>query len=494
MLSSGAISPFVAKAQTVNFGAASSTKLSKHCRGDGTDEAEKIEKVLNGSYLYVEVDEPPGGVAYGIGRKEGVRLRSGLELDGTGFGKFIRAGRWINGQLCLRNSDFTNGNAGIKLNNIRLEGRRQTDPTVPERDTDCDTTGIVFRVLADTPEEKLRNITLTGVEVHNWPGMGIRVVNGKHFNYTDVKNINSARDGIRFTAACYDLNLLRCVSQNTGETSFGFWATGFVYGQPNNNIPAGDLHDVTLTNCQSSTRLNAQYGAALMLYGVRAVRASNCTFGPAKNDVVHVSSDSWTNKMYVPTDILIENCKMLGGSLNSFEVAANRAVRVEARNNYMSKPARNCVHVRPMTKRGVRDLDVRIIDNTLVAPRRDHIVIDNGVRGVTLSGNRLVYSDATRPSITNVEPREGTVVTRVRPTIKAVVKDNRGGSGITKRSITLFFNGHKIDPSKFKYFQYSGNLTYQTPQLKNGRHTVRIVAEDAAKNTASRSWNFTVKV
>jgi hypothetical protein len=288
----------------------------------------------------------------------------------------------------LRNSDFTNGNAGIKLNNIRLEGRRQTDPTVPKRDTDCNTTGIVFRVLADTPEEKLRNIALTGVEVRNWPGIGIRVINGKHINLTDVKNINSSRGGIRFTAACYDLNLLRCASKATGDTSFGFWATGFVYGQPNNNIPAGDLHDVTLTDCQSSTRLNARHGAALMLYGARAVTARNCTFGPAKNDVVHISSDTWTRTEFVPKDILIHNCKMLGGSLNSFEVSADRAVRVEARNNYMSKPARNCVHIRPKTK-GVRDLDVKIIDNTLVAPQRDHILIEDGVRGVTLSGNKL---------------------------------------------------------------------------------------------------------
>jgi hypothetical protein len=491
MLSSNAVSPFVAKAQTVNFNAAASTKLSQHCRGDGKDEAEKIEEVFK-NYTFVEVDEPAGGKGYGIGRLQGVRMPSGLELDGTGYGKFIRAGSWKRGQLCLRNSDFTNGNSGIKLNNIRLEGFRTTDPTVPDVDSECDTTGIVLRVLDDTPEEKLRNITLTGVEVHNWPGMGIRVVNGKHMNFTDVKNINSSRDGIRFTAYCYDINLLRCISKKTGDTAFGLWATGFVYGQPNTDIPAGDLHDVTLTNCQSSTRLNAQYGAALMIYGARAVTASGCTFGPAKNDVVHVNSDTWTEKEFVPTDILIQNCKMLGGSLNSFEVAADHAVRVEARSNYMSRPARNCVHIKPMTD-GVHSLDVRIIDNTLFAPERDHIVIEPGIKGVTLSGNKLLYDDTTPPAITNVEPAKGSTVTRPRPLIKAVVKDNNGGSGVTKKGISLYLDGRKIDPSKFNYYQFSGNLTYWPPALTNGKHTVKIVAKDAAGNTGSKSWDFTVK-
>jgi len=41
------VSPFIAKAQTVNFGAATVGKLSKYCRGDGSDESARINKCLS---------------------------------------------------------------------------------------------------------------------------------------------------------------------------------------------------------------------------------------------------------------------------------------------------------------------------------------------------------------------------------------------------------------------------------------------------------------
>jgi hypothetical protein len=492
MLSSGAISPFVAKAQTVNFSAASSTKLSRHCRGDGTDETAKIQNVLN-NYLHVEADEPPGGVAYGVGQANGLALRSGQEIDGTGFGKFRRVGGYKHQQVCFKNNDFVRGNSGIKLNNISIEGRRQGDMTVPRIDSKCQTTGIFFKVHDDSPTEKLRNISLTGVEVHNWPGIGILVLNGKHFHYTDVKCVNPARGGMKWTADCYDINLLRCVSAQTGDVAIGLWATGFVYGAPNKNIPAGDLHHVTLTNCASSVRTNAQYGAALMIYGARQVTARGCTLGPALNDVVHINSDTFTAKEYVPSDILIEDCTMLGGRLNSFEVEADRAVRIIARNNHMIRPATNCVHVRSAT-RGRHNLDVTVTGNTLQSPGRDHILIDDNVRGVTLSNNELVYDDATHPTISNLEPANNATVTKARPAIKAVVKDNKDGSGVTKGKITLHVDGRKIDPRKFKYYPYSGNLTYVPPRnLRNGKHTAKVIAEDRAGNATSRSWYFTVR-
>ena len=85
LLSSG-IAPFVAKAQTVNFGAATTGRLSAYCRGDGSDETYQIRKCLQEN-LFVEIDEPPGGVGYGFhinGTDGGLLLRSGQEINGRG--------------------------------------------------------------------------------------------------------------------------------------------------------------------------------------------------------------------------------------------------------------------------------------------------------------------------------------------------------------------------------------------------------------------------
>src|SRR5215204_6357377 len=57
LITSG-VAPFVAKAQTVNFGAATTGKLSDYCRGDGSDETYQIRQYLK-EHMYVEINEPP---------------------------------------------------------------------------------------------------------------------------------------------------------------------------------------------------------------------------------------------------------------------------------------------------------------------------------------------------------------------------------------------------------------------------------------------------
>lgn len=387
LLSTG-VSPWVAKAQTVKFGAATTGKLSDYCRGNGLDETAAIQQCFR-THRFVEVDEPPAGKGYGIALKEdgGVRIRSGQEVNGVG-GWFVRAGAWRTEHVMLKNGDFVHGNSDIKLNNVIIDGRRTTDPTVPDRAKDNNTTGIVFKTF-DPAGEKLRNITLTGVQVRNWPGIGIRFFHAKHVDCIGVKVLNPARGGIRFTGACYDVNLLRCLAQDVGESAFGLWASNVVLSEPNESFVAGDLHDIYLKDCRGNTRANSEFGSALMLWGARNVTALGCTFGPAKNDVVHLNSDTATRTEYSPRDIRIENCKMLGGKANSFKILADYAARILIRKNYMSKPAKYCVSVSPWGERKIRAFqDVRITGNTFVKPRQGYVQIDKRIKGVRVRGNR----------------------------------------------------------------------------------------------------------
>ncbi len=392
VLSTG-VTPWVAKAQTVNFRAATTGKLSAYCRGDGSDEAAMIQKCFD-DHLFVEVDAPPAGVGYGIGSRfnkgKGVMLRSGQEVYGPGRapGKFVRAGRWRLEQTCLKNRSHDDGNINIKMHNILIDGRRGSDPSVPARAKDNNTTGIMFKVV-DTVGPKLANITLTKVEVRNWPGIAIRTFNGKHVTFKDSKVVNPARGGFRFTGACYDVNLLRCVAQDVGESAFGLWVSNVVLSDPDKDIIAGDMHDIFLTNCCGNTRNNAEFGSALMIWGARRVTARGCTFGYAKNDVVHVNSDVSTRKEYVPKDILIERCKMLGGRSNSFKILADYAERIKVRDNYMSRPAEYCVNVSPWGKRKIRPYrDVRITGNTFVKPGQGYSRVDKRIKNVVIANNK----------------------------------------------------------------------------------------------------------
>jgi hypothetical protein len=392
VLSAG-VTPWVAKARTVNFGAATTGKLSAYCRGDGTDEALQIQKCFDEN-LFVEVDEPPAGVGYGIGSAsawKGITMRSGHEIYGPGAapGKFLRVGRWKLDQILLRNQDHVAGNTGIKLRNILIDGRRgAVGEGIPTRAKDNNTTGVMFKVV-DTAGEKLSNITLTDVEIRNWPGIAMRTFNAKHVDFQDSKISNPARGGFRFTGACYDVNLLRCVAEDVGESAFGLWASNVVLSDPDKDIIAGDMHDFLLTGCRSNTRNNAEFGSALMLWGAKRITARGCTFGPSKNDVIHINSDTSTSTEYVPKDILIERCKMRGGKANSFKILADYAQRITVRDSLMYRPAEYCVNVSPWGKRKLRAFrDIRIAGNTFVKPGRGYVKINKRIKGVVLRSNR----------------------------------------------------------------------------------------------------------
>ena len=47
--------------------------------------------------------------------------------------------------------------------------------------------------------------------------------------------------------------------------------------------------------------------------------------------------------------------------------------------------------------------------------------------------------------------------------------------------------------STFLYNAGTDRLTYKSGRLSEGRHTVRIIATDAAANRGDESWKFTVR-
>ena len=97
--------------------------------------------------------------------------------------------------------------------------------------------------------------------------------------------------------------------------------------------------------------------------------------------------------------------------------------------------------------------------------------------------------DTVKPTVNRLSPKPGAIIKDRTPTIRATIKDNR--TNLKKGSIKLYVDGRR--KTNFRYSTSTDRLIYTTGRLAYKRHSVKIVAEDAAGNTAAESWRFTVK-
>lgn len=92
------------------------------------------------------------------------------------------------------------------------------------------------------------------------------------------------------------------------------------------------------------------------------------------------------------------------------------------------------------------------------------------------------------PSITPLSPRPNSKTRDKTPLIKAKVSD--GPANLSRGDITLSVNGRK---KNFSYNPTSDVATLRSGKLKPGKHTVKVIATDAAGNSSVRAWRFTVR-
>ncbi len=96
--------------------------------------------------------------------------------------------------------------------------------------------------------------------------------------------------------------------------------------------------------------------------------------------------------------------------------------------------------------------------------------------------------DTTPPAVSDLTPVDGSSTSDRQPEIGATVRDER--SGVVAERLTLYVDGQSVT---FDYDQATGWISHVPPKkLGFGTHRVRVIAEDAAGNVASRTWSFTV--
>lgn len=472
-----AVSPFAAKAKTVRFGMATTGRLSDYCRGDGRDETAEINRCF-ADHLFVEVDEPPAGIGYGFhanGPGGGIVLRSGHEVNGRGAAsKFLRVGAWERNCKGLINENQPDGDSSIKLNNLYIKGFRDR-PDVPNIDSNSDATGIAIR--AANADSWCRDISLTGVEVHNWPGVAMRFNSGWGVHLTDVKSMNPARGGVQFRTS-RDMSLLRVTSGDSGDDAIAF--------NTDSHFGSGAISGITMDRCVSYTRKDPQWGAGLKFGGATDALVTNSTFSYAKNALVTIG----TFPGFDPRNIRVNNCRMLGGEQHSFEVRANHAAGISARGNYMHNPKASCVAVSTMDRKPAT-FDVTVTDNTLSSPgSTHHITVQENLKGVHTSGNHLIYEYTTAPRLRLESPKPGSRVSSPVKKLQAYARASVSNSknDLRKGNVKLFINNHRAN---FDYYK-SGAVVRNKPRLRRGKNKVRLEVSFVGKTT-QKSWSFTAR-
>ena len=115
------------------------------------------------------------------------------------------------------------------------------------------------------------------------------------------------------------------------------------------------------------------------------------------------------------------------------------------------------------------------------------------LEGKTVTGGRLNLvraltqdADATKPVVAPVRPKPDSRTRDRAPTIIATARDEP--TGLTKNDLRLNRDG--VARGAFSYNGGTDRLSYTSGKLSYARHTVKIVARDAAGNVAVQTWRF----
>lgn len=93
------------------------------------------------------------------------------------------------------------------------------------------------------------------------------------------------------------------------------------------------------------------------------------------------------------------------------------------------------------------------------------------------------------PLITPISPKPNATTRDRTPTIRAKVANDP--YGVSAEDIELYVAGRRAPVDAIRYSD--GTLTHTSRRLPAGRKTVKVVATDAAGNTAQRTWAFRIR-
>lgn len=316
----------IAIAQTTN-----SNRLSDYARGNGSNEHDAILAWWNSNNNYLIVDSPDGSERlYGFDPSQPLPWRSNLTVENISGenAKFVRA-------AFDPGPSFIRGNADIaysffKLKNIIIQGRGHGDPRYDDHWNDGkDSPNVLGRCISHPtldPSVVNDNISLVGVVVRNWPGVGIRIQNTRDSNAFQCVVEDSSQGGIVFAGKANNVTINGCTSVDCGDDALA------INGYSAVEKPAFDMfvpQSCTIINNVGSQRdlgLGSPiFGAGAIFRGGNNCEISNNVLRRSQNASVSIEQP---DGQAAPRDIRIANNESYDGRTNGYECFGNDMVRV----------------------------------------------------------------------------------------------------------------------------------------------------------------------
>ncbi|MBI5279419.1 MAG: hypothetical protein HY854_23505 [Burkholderiales bacterium] len=146
----------------------------------------------------------------------------------------------------------------------------------------------------------------------------------------------------------------------------------------------------------------------------------------------------------------------------------------------------------------MREAGPGVYEGTYTIRQRDDLDAFSTAIATLRTGERWVMSrlerafvrdrDQRAPTISNLSPQQGDIVSPVGTTLIAGELDDGAGSGVDPRSVRLVLNGRdvtpqvRVTPDRFEY----------RADLPPGHHTVDVTVRDFSGKVVSRTWRFDV--
>lgn len=327
--------------------------------GDGlTDDTVSIQKALDsanskgGGIVLV----PPG--EYGI--KQSIKIGSNTILQGSGTSSVIKALIPATAGSPLRmvtNMDPTNGNAGITVRDLKVDGQATT-LSAP----DASQNGIAFFKVTDS--------LITNVWVHNTSGYNIVCFdNSERVRILGNHVTDSLKEGIEL------LNAHRCIVANNTVKGCG------VYGI---YVWAGATRNVV----QGNNVMNCQYGIGVQAGAEAGVYTFNNTIA----------------------DNVINDCTADGIYVKGFNTYASEVYRLTISNNTIRGCAGNGIHLNTRCKYVILSGNM-VSDNTQSGIRAYHecetVTITNNITRVNQQHGIFIYNTQKISVCSNVVELNG---------------------------------------------------------------------------------------
>jgi len=146
----------------------------------------------------------------------------------------------------------------------------------------------------------------------------------------------------------------------------------------------------------------------------------------------------------------------------------------------------------------MREVSPGVYEATYVIRQRDELDAFSTAIATLRSGERWVTSrldrafvrdrDNRAPTISQLTPRQGDIVSPVGTTLISAEFDDGRGRGVDPRSVRITLDGRDVTPMAHITPE---RFTYRS-DLAPGRYTAEVTARDYAGNVVSRSWSFDV--